>query len=169
VTESETRASIDIASGPIREGRAVGKREGTKVKQSEKGGKSADSPQRHDAALPRDCQDSSGHNQTSIQRILLEWPLEGSRCTEHSRAEDSCDGEGGLHSLSSDSAPKYCSRIDRWVGERSISKGSMSHPDHSYGARTCCVEVGYTPRSSERHRRHRSEWYMCLCRRGTSC
>jgi hypothetical protein len=138
-------------------------------KQSEKRGKCANSPQRHDAALPRDCRDSSGHSQMSSPRIFLERPLEGSRRTERSRAEDSCDGEGGLHSLSSDSVSEHCSCIDRWVGECSISKGSTSLPDHSYGARTGCVEVGYTPRSSERHWRRRPEWYMCLCRRGTSC
>jgi hypothetical protein len=159
----------DIARGPMGAGKAVYKREGTRAGQSEEIGMSADSPQRHDAALPRDCRDSSGHIQMSIPRVLREPLLENSHCTEGSRAVGSCAGEGEVRRLSSDSVSEHCSCIGRWEGGSSISKGSTSLPNHSCGARTCGVEVGCTPRSNERHWRHKPESCMCLCRRGTSC
>jgi hypothetical protein len=141
----------------------VCKREGAKVIQSEEVGKSTNSQERYNAALPRDCRDNTDHSQTNIPCTLQERPRE-----ESCYAEDT-GRQGSRRSLSICPGWRaHCSSCtDHSAYESSISKDSSGLRGHSFCARTCHSEVASILPSIERHRRRRSELYRCHRRRST--
>jgi hypothetical protein len=147
---------------------------GTRAAGSEKAGKSADSPQRHDAALQRSRRDCSARIQTRIPCSLQERQLEGSRGSRGSRGSQrhmagSCDDAGSSSFQSIDlSVPEHCSCSGHGGVENSTARGSTSLQNHVGGARTCRNEGQCTPRKLERHWRHRSGFCKYLYRRNTS-